>query len=351
MSSEWDHIPDGSEIVWTREGKYGTEVAERQLTKNAAQVTKRVRIRRIPHNTNEPGITLQFERHSQPKKDGTPRADADKDCSLSVNEEETQRLLSFLQGAEVLRLKGLKAAFQEASLDDIWGELLQRASKSDQEALERVLRAGPEVPEIVGVTLEHHRREKETKRLRKLIEANAVEWEFQKWFEANLWVFQADAVTCLDDHRIDVKHFADLLFRSVDGCVDLVELKRPHAQCWRGTQDHGNWVPHWELTAALTQVWNYQKGLEKEMDRICTRERLQTAVILRPHATLILGRSNCWGPKHFEAQRLLNSSLHGVTVITFDQALERAERINTIRHDSSPPAERSSEDEYDPFAG
>lgn len=348
MSSERDHIPDITKIVWTREGLYGTEIAERQLT-NTNQVTKTVRIRRIPHKTNEPGITLQFERRSQLKKDGTPRADAVKDCTLYFNEEETQRLLSFLQEAEVLRLKGLKEAFRRASLEDIWSELLQRASKSDREALEHVLRAGPEVPEIVGVALEHHRREKEIERLRELVEENAVESKFQKWFETNPWVFQADAVTCLDDRRIDVEHIADLLFRSVDGCVDLVELKRPLANTWSAKQDHGNWVPHSELITALTQVWNYQKELEKYMDSIRTRDRLQGAVILRPHATLIYGRSNNWCQDQFEAQRLLNSSLHGVTIITFDQALERAERLNAIKHDPTATA-RSRDEEYDPFA-
>lgn len=350
MSSHEDDFPDGSEIVKPRQGLNGTEVVEQQLTKDTAQVTKTVTLRRIPHKTNEPGITLQFERKSQTKKDGTPRADADRDCLLSVNEEETRCLLSFLQKAEVLRLNGIKEAFREASLKDIWLELLLKASRSDREALESMLLAGPEVPEIVGVVLEHHRREKEIQNLRLLVESNSVESDFQKWFEANPWVFQADAVTCLDDRRIDVEHIADFLFRSVDGCVDLVELKRPHAKTWSGTQDHGNWVPHSELTAALTQVWNYQKELEKEMDSIRTRERLQNAVILRPHATLIHGRSSGWEPEHFEAQRLLNSSLHGVTFITFDQALQRAERINTVRHVSSPDAERPSEDEYDPFA-
>ncbi|HMS55993.1 MAG TPA: DUF4263 domain-containing protein, partial [Fimbriimonadaceae bacterium] len=304
MSSAWDDIPDGSEIVWTRDGLHGTEVAERQLTKDNAQVTKRIRIRRIPHNTTEPGITIQFERQSQLKKDGTPRADAEKDCSLAINEEETQRLLAFLQEAEVLRLKGIKEAFKGATLEDIWGALLSKATQSDRAALEQILRNGPDVPEIVGLTLEHHRRSKETARLRQLISNGAVEREFQAWFEANPWVFQADAVTCLDERRIDVEHIADLLFSSVDGCVDLIELKRPTASFWSASQDHDNWVPHSDLTKALTQVWNYQRELEKEMERISTQKRLGGAVILRPHATLVHGSSGNWQDAHFEAQRL-----------------------------------------------
>lgn len=348
--NEWPDIPDGSEIIWTREGLHGTEVAERQLTRDGASVTKRIKLRRIPHHTSEPGITMQFERHSLPKKDGSPRADADKDCSLSINETESRLLLAFLQEAEVLRLKGISQAFRSARLEDIWGALLDRATQSDREALADVLRRGPEVPEIIGTVLEHHRRGSEIARLTQLIDSNSVERDFQRWFEANPWVFQADAITCLDDRRIDVEHIADLLFTSVDGCVDLVELKRPSARFWHGTQDHGNWVPHAELIAALTQVWNYQKELEKEMDSIRTRKRLQEAVILRPHATLIHGRSNTWVAEHFEAQRLLNSSLHGVTVITFDQALQRATRLNEIRATSETPPEPVTEEEYDPFA-
>lgn len=293
---------------------------------------------------------MQFLRHSLPKKDGKPRADADRDCSLSLSEAESRLLLAFLQEAEVLRLKGISEAFRSARLEDIWGALLQRASQSDRGALEEVLLNGPEVPEIIGTALEHHRRGREIERLKQLVDGNSVEREFQKWFEANPWVFQADAITCLDDRRIDVEHIADLLFTSVDGCVDLVELKRPSAKVWHHTLDHGNWVPHTDLIAALTQVWNYQKELEKEMDSIRTRKRLQEAVILRPHATLIHGRSNNWQAEHFEAQRLLNSSLHGVTVITFDQALQRATRINEIRAGTEGSTEPVSDDDYDPFA-
>lgn len=348
--TKWSDIPDGSEIIWTREGLNGTEVAERQLTRDGANVTKRIKLRRIPHHTSEPGITIQFERHSLPKKDGSPRADADKDCSLSINESESQLLLAFLQEAEVLRLKGISEAFRSARLEDIWGALLHRASVSDRNALAEVLRKGPEVPEVIGTVLEHHRRAREIERLSQLIESNTVERQFQRWFESNPWVFQADAIMCLDDRRIDVEHIADLLFTSVDGCVDLVELKRPSAKFWSGNQDHDNWVPHAELIAALTQVWNYQKELEKQMDSVRARKRLQEAVILRPHATLIHGRSKNWRPEHFEAQRLLNSSLHGVTAITFDQAFQRATRLNEMRSAQETSPEPVIEEEYDPFA-
>lgn len=346
---DWD-ISDGSEIIWTREGRNDTEVAERQLTRDGANVMKHVRLRRIIHKTSGPGVTIQFDRFSQPKKDGTPRADAEKDCTLSINESETQLLLAFLQNAEVLRLKGIREAFRSAPLDEIWGALLHRASESDQADLESLLRNGPALPEIIGVALEHHRRASQIQVLEDLIENDSAEREFQSWFEANPWVFQADAVMCLDDRRIDVEHIADLLFSSIDGCIDLVELKRPNAPIWSTTQDHGNWVPSRHLIAALTQVWNYQKELEEEMDRKSTSRRLGGAVILRPHATLIHGRSSLWTAEQFEAQRLLNSSLHGVTFMTFDQALQRAKRINALRPAPTPVISEATDLDDDPFA-
>jgi len=229
-----------------------------------------------------------------------------------------------------LRLKGIKEIIRSASLLDTWSALIRKFTPADQASLAQLLRDSPEVPAMVSLALEHQRREVEITKLVKFVDTGAVEKEFQTWFELNPWVFQADSVTCLDDRRIDVQHIADLLFSSIDGCVDLVELKRPSAQFWSPNQDHGNWVPHSDMTKSLTQVWNYQKELEKEMDSIRTQQRLRGAVILRPHATLILGRSSGWIKTQSEAQRLLNSSLHGVTVMTFDQAVERAKRINHI---------------------
>jgi len=90
VSETRDNIPDGSELIWTREGLNGTEIAERQITLDAAAVSKRIKIRRIPHHTSDPGITMQLERWSSLKRDGTPRADADKDCSIAINEGESQ---------------------------------------------------------------------------------------------------------------------------------------------------------------------------------------------------------------------------------------------------------------------
>ncbi len=329
-TDRWHDQSDRTESVWTRDEASGTQVAIRKLTKEDASVTKLVKLRRIKHNTTEPGVSLVFERTSSPKVDGTPRKSSDRDGTLSFSEEETRVLLTFLQEAEVFRMKGAKEAFKSASLEDIWSALLQRASSSELLDLKAILDDGPEVPEVISITIEHHRRAKAIERLRELIEANSVEHDFQVWFEANPWVFQADAIKCLDDRRIDVQHIADLLITSIDGCVDVVELKRPSGKFWSPTRDHDNLVPHSELISALTQVWNYQAHLENQMDRKSVSKRLNGATILRPQATLILGRSVHWSPEHLEAQRLLNSSLHGVTVMTYDQALERAERINRL---------------------
>ena len=163
-----------------------------------------------------------------------------------------------------------------------------------------------------------------------LLSGSANEQAFQRWFEENSWVLSANCVRILDERQIDVKHVADYLVEALDGRADVVEIKRPGLAFWRSSQDHGNYVPHGELVEAITQAQNYQHELEREMDSIKTRERLNGVPIAKPSSLLIHGRSNRWNDKQFEAQRLLNAGFTNVCVITYDQVLLRAKALTSF---------------------
>lgn len=146
---------------------------------------------------------------------------------------------------------------------------------------------------------------------------------WQKWFTENDWVF--GTATILDDRRVNVSNTVDYFVASVDGFIDVIEIKRPSADFWFTAKDHDNWVPHSDLTKAVTQVNNYLFELEKEIDSRAFESRLGHPVA-RPRALLVHGRSNTWEASQFVAQRLMNSSLVNVQVLTFDQVLIKAKR-------------------------
>lgn len=155
---------------------------------------------------------------------------------------------------------------------------------------------------------------------------NELEPAWQTWFEKNDWVLGNNHVAVLEDRRIDTENISDYLLKAEDGHLDLIEIKRPALHFWADARDHGNLVPHSDLTKALTQSTNYLFELEREMNLVKTQERLKGAPIAKPRALLIHGRSAAWADEHFRAQRLLNGSLSTVQILTYDQVLAKAER-------------------------
>jgi len=51
------------------------------------------------------------------------------------------------------------------------------------------------------------------------------------------------------------------------------------------------------------------------------------ADILKPKITLIIGRSRDWTPNQKEQFRILNSSFHNISILTYDHVLSRAKKI------------------------
>jgi hypothetical protein len=135
-------------------------------------------------------------------------------------------------------------------------------------------------------------------------------------------------VRVLDERAIDVKHISDFLMQSYDGFLDVVEIKRPEGglQFWSAAQDHGNWVPHSDLIKAVTQATIYIHQVEREANDLKFYERVGVKAI-KPRCTLIYGRSMNWSKEQQEAFRILNSSYHNLTIMTYDHVLDRAKRI------------------------
>ena len=154
---------------------------------------------------------------------------------------------------------------------------------------------------------------------------------WQKWFKENSWVLGGDIVRILDEREIDSGNIGDYLTKSPDGYLDIIEIKRPQIgkmDFWAANKDHDNWIPSTEIVKAITQSVKYIHEVEKESDSIKFQDRVGCSVV-KPRCTLIFGRSDDWDQEKYESFRILNSSYHNLTIMTYDQVLERAERILT----------------------
>lgn len=96
-----------------------------------------------------------------------------------------------------------------------------------------------------------------------------------------------------------------------------------------------HYVPHSDLTKAITQAQRYVYEVEREANSVKTLERLEGVKAVKPRCTLIYGRSCEWNPEQVEAYRILNSSQHSLSILTYDHVLERARRMLSIATDRS----------------
>jgi hypothetical protein len=139
----------------------------------------------------------------------------------------------------------------------------------------------------------------------------------------------------LNENRIDLWNTADFLFESEDGFIDIVEIKHPHFDFWQKKKNKSKNYKRYrgflqqseELKRAIVQATNYIFQIEKKFSDTdwCRNNKCETPV--KPKCTIIFGRSNEWKLEEKTAFRLLNDSLHGIEIITFDHFFNRAKKI------------------------
>jgi len=118
---------------------------------------------------------------------------------------------------------------------------------------------------------------------------------------------------------------------------DIIEIKRPEGSLrfWADGQDHGNWIPSADLTKAITQATRYIYEVEREANSVKFLERVRFVKTIKPRCVLIFGRSREWSDDQREAYRILNSSYHNLTIMTYDHVLERAKQISGFTESGS----------------
>jgi hypothetical protein len=154
----------------------------------------------------------------------------------------------------------------------------------------------------------------------------------------NAWVLGSEFVKILDEREVDTANITDYLMQAYDGFLDIIEIKRPDGDLrfWADAQDHGNYVPSSDLTKAITQATKYIYEVEREANSVKFLERVGNVKTIKPRCVLIFGRSSDWNNEQKEAYRILNSSYHNLTILTYDHVLLRAKRILNIEEVKSP---------------
>jgi len=232
-----------------------------------------------------------------------------------------------------------KAVFSLANADEVIrtdaarAEVIRKLLRADhgEEIWELMLQLEPGLAQKLAAAVIYDKRTQAVQQFSDEIGKEHDEEYWKRFLKQNNWMFGGSNVAVLDEARINIKSIADLPFEVEGGFIDIVELKRPDSPFWVQSRN-GHWlyrrkylVPHHELHGAIAQTSDYILQAEKH---VVDSDFLKTHGIkpLKPRGLVVHGRSADWDEEEWAAFRLLNDTLHGIQIMTFDHLLTQARR-------------------------
>lgn len=272
---------------------------------------------------------------------------------LTLTHEEFQKLIDYIQENYAAFSEGVKDFIPvDNSLNSENAENIKKLlnQPENEEILDYIV-SNEIISHELMTSLKGLEKIKAIKEFQTMLSDNLVEHKWQAWFEENTWVLGSEFIRVLDERTIDTKNISDFLMEAYDGFLDIVEIKRPEGNLtfWMNSKDHGNYVPSSDLMKAITQASKYIYEVEREANSVKFLERVDNVKTIKPRCILIFGRSNEWNEGQKEAYRILNSSYHNLTILTFDHVLARAKKmIDFIEdYDIKTTTTELPEDEHD----
>lgn len=223
------------------------------------------------------------------------------------------RLRSILSDSNksLLALEVLESVGQDA-------ELLQQMSE--------LAATNPDSVRIASAALKLGQYSLAIEKLETMVAANPTEGRFQEHLNQNPWMFGSDYSELLDQRDFVQGQITDFpLRRTADGCLEILEIKRPFADSlFVYDTSHNSWYPRSELSQAVGQIMGYIDELDAQRDTIWRRHKI---LVHKVRAKIVIGRDG--DENQAEALRRYNSHLNRIEVITFDQLCKIAHVVTS----------------------
>ncbi len=313
MSQEWKNV------IKTADGQ---EYVEPCVLGSGPRSACRAVFFRNTHKSGEQIVSLKIARQ---KKVGNQWVTKD-DKAITLKPEEINRLIDYIQEYYTPLNIGM-TEFIEA--DEDAAKLFTKVRDlgiSDDEVVSKLIESGI-LTQNLSVAITAAERNNAVQEFEQAIDTEGSEAFWQDWFTQNKWVLGSEYLNILPERDIDTNDIADYLMRSIDGFLDVVEIKRPSLPFWAGPDSHGNYYPSAQLTAAISQCLNYLYRIELQSNSVDFMERVDGTKTVKPQCMLVYGRSDDWGEDKLRALRILNAAHHQLQIITYDQLLLRAKML------------------------
>lgn len=275
-----------------------------------------------------------------------------KSISLEINTEAVKKLYRMiLQLADILKQRGVEYGEHAYTVVDPDSVIITDENKVayikkiidagyDKEIWDSLVESNPPL-----VTKLYQAKIQSTKQ--KIVEELAIRLQtgdflettgddsWQKWIHRNNWLFGVNYKKPIEKTKINITGIMpDYLFPTLDGFVDILEIKLPNdAVIIKDTSHLGSWRWTTETNIAIGQVVNYlgeidrlQLEIEKEVK---TKYKYEIS-LLKPRAYILIGNSSGWDGAKKEGLRKMNHALHGIEVLTYKELLDRGNQAMNI---------------------
>ncbi len=195
----------------------------------------------------------------------------------------------------------------------------------------------------VAVALAHpaYSMSRAIRRFRAMLDEDHNEDDYRRFIHQHWYVLLGpEYADCRSPHEVARGAKVDLFAVRHDGFPDLWELKRPRDPVFR---PYADWLYHSpEAARGMGQLVDYCDRVRQEPQLTRgyeARKGLGLVATNRPHGFLVIGRYTGTSEER-KAQRdrvrLENSYYAGLTLLTYDDLVERAEQYLRLIHDYRP---------------
>ena len=224
-----------------------------------------------------------------------------------LKESDIDTVLMLLQKFESTeKVKALLSSLNKLEIENLYGAYHHKMMTLEIENLEKLIELEANGNIITEI--------KNYPELSKYI-AGQPEKIFQNWIENNLWIFGIDYIKKHDGRKIALFSEGDLLMETVDGFLDLIELKRPRHEVLKFDHSHTCYYPHPDLSIVIGQSLFYLQKLFEY--KLILQEEYKLKIVM-PRIKIIVGRNNNFVEDQRDCLRMLNSNLHSIQIITYD---------------------------------
>ena len=158
---------------------------------------------------------------------------------------------------------------------------------------------------------------------------------WQKWIYRNNWLFGVNYKKPIEKTKINISGIMpDYLFPTLDGFVDILEIKLPDDEVITKDASHpGSWRWTPETNTAIGQVVSYLGEIDRlqlEIERNVETQYGYKISLLKPRAYILIGNSASWHNVKREGLRKMNHALHGIEILTYKDLLDRGNQALSI---------------------